>query len=115
RKTAGAMALVDTGITPLQHTGAYAHFANGGKTVRPYAILEMYNSRGELVYSHDRDEPPPAQVVSRKVVEDMNQMMLAVVTNGTAQKTALDFTTVVGKTGTSTAHRHASFVCFTRA
>ena len=27
-----SMALGDTGITPLQHTGAYAHFANGGKT-----------------------------------------------------------------------------------
>src|SRR5262249_58540893 len=97
RKTAGAMALVDTGITRRQHRGAYAHVAKGGKTVRPYAILEMYNSKGELIYSHDRDEPPPVQVVSRKVVEDMNQMMQAVVTNGTAQKAALDFTTVVGK------------------
>ena len=44
------MALGDTGITPLQHTGAYAHFANGGKTARPYAILEMFNSKGELIY-----------------------------------------------------------------
>ena len=89
-----SMALGDTGITPLQHTGAYAHFANGGKTARPYGILEMFNSKGDLIYSRDRDEPPPVQVVSRKVVEDMNQMMLAVVTNGTAQKAALDFTTV---------------------
>jgi penicillin-binding protein 1A len=110
-----SMALGDTGITPLQHTGAYAHFANGGKTVRPYAILEMYNSKGEPIYTRDRDEPPPVQVVSRKVVEDMNQMMLAVVTNGTAQKAALDFTTVVGKTGTSTAYRDAWFVGITGA
>ena len=29
-----SMALGDTGITPLQHTAAYAHFANGGKTVQ---------------------------------------------------------------------------------
>ena len=110
-----SMALGDTGITPLQHTGAFAHFANGGKTARPYGILEMFNSKGELIYSRDRDEPPPVQVVSRKVVEDMNQMMLAVVTNGTAQKATLDFTTVVGKTGTSSSYRDAWFVGFTGA
>jgi len=110
-----SMALGDTGITPLQHTAAYAHFANGGKTARPYGILEMYNSKGDLIYSHDRDEPPPVQVVSRKVAEDMNQMMLAVVTNGTAAKAQLDFTTVAGKTGTSSSYRDAWFVGFTGA
>jgi penicillin-binding protein 1A len=114
RKTC-SMALGDTGITPLQHTGAYAHFANGGKSARPYGILEMFNSKGELIYSHDRDEPAPVQVVSRKVAEDMNQMMLAVVTNGTAAKAQLDFATVVGKTGTSSSYRDAWFVGFTGA
>ncbi len=110
-----SMALGDTGITPLQHTGAYAHFANGGMSVRPYAILEMYNSKGELIYSHDRDEPAPIQVVSRKVAEQMNTMMLAVVTNGTATKAQLDFATVAGKTGTSSSYRDAWFVGFTGA
>jgi penicillin-binding protein 1A len=99
----------------MQHTGAYAHFANGGMTARPYGILEMYNSKGDLIYSRDRDEPAPVQVVSRKVAEQMNQMMLAVVTNGTAAKAQLDFTTVVGKTGTSSSYRDAWFVGFTGA
>ena len=110
-----SMALGDTGITPLQHTAAYAHFANGGKTAKPYAILEMFSSKGEPIYSRDRDEPPPVQVVSRKVAEDMNQMMLAVVTNGTAAKAQLDFATVAGKTGTSSSYRDAWFVGFTGA
>jgi penicillin-binding protein 1A len=110
-----SMALGDTGITPLQHTSAYAHFANGGMSARPYGILEMYNSKGDLIYSRDRDEPPPVQVVSRKVAEQMNQMMLAVVTNGTAAKAALDFATVAGKTGTSSSYRDAWFVGFTGA
>jgi penicillin-binding protein 1A len=110
-----SMALGDTGITPLQHTAAYAHFANGGKTVRPYGILEMFSSKGELVYSRDRDEPEPAQVVNRRVAEQMNQMMLEVVTNGTAKNAALDFTTVAGKTGTSSSWRDAWFVGFTGA
>ena len=48
-----SMALGDTGITPLQHTAAYATFANGGKLAKPYAILEIFNSKGELIYSRD--------------------------------------------------------------
>jgi penicillin-binding protein 1A len=110
-----SMALGDTGLIPLQHTGAFAHFANGGKAVRPYAILEMFNSKGDLIYSRDRDEAPPPQVVSRTVVEQMNQMMRAVVTDGTGTRAALGFTDVVGKSGTSSSWRDAWFVGFTGA
>ncbi|MDX2201519.1 MAG: PBP1A family penicillin-binding protein [Hyphomicrobiaceae bacterium] len=114
RKTC-SMALGDTGITPLDHTGAYAAFANGGKLAKGYAVLELFNSKGELIYSRDRDEPAPEQVVSRRTVEGMNQMMQAVVSEGTARKAILDFTTAAGKTGTSTSYRDAWFVGFTGA
>lgn len=114
RKTC-SMALGDTGITPLDHTGAYAVFANGGKLAKGYAILELFNSKGELIYSRERDEPAPAQVVSRRTVEGLNQMMQAVVTEGTARRASLDFTTSAGKTGTSTSYRDAWFVGFTGA
>jgi penicillin-binding protein 1A len=110
-----SMALGDTGITPLQHTGAYATFANGGKLAKPYAILEMFNSKGELIYSRDKDEPEAPQVVSRRTAENMNIMMRAVVTEGTGKNGALDFATVVAKTGTSSSHRDAWFVGFTGA
>ena len=109
-----SMALGDYGITPLEHTGGLCDFANGGKLSKPYAILELFNSKGDLVYSRDRDEPRPPQVVSRKVAEDMNQMMQAVVTKA-RQSAALDFTNVVGKTGTSSSYRDAWFVGFTGA
>jgi penicillin-binding protein 1A len=110
-----SMALGDTGIIPLQHTAAYATFANGGKLTRPYAILELYNSKGDLIYSHERDEPEAPQVISRKVVENMNIMMKAVVDEGTAKRAALDFTYAVGKTGTSSSYRDAWFLGFTGA
>ncbi len=110
-----SMALGDTGITPLEHTSAYAVFANGGKLSRPYAVLELFNSKGELVYSRERDEPPAPQVVSTRVVEQMNQMMLAVVQEGTGRRAILDFTHAVGKTGTSSSWRDAWFIGFTGA
>ena len=36
-----------------EHTAAYAVFANGGKLSKPYAILEIFNSKGDLIYSRD--------------------------------------------------------------
>ena len=78
-------------------------------------MLELYSSRGELIYSRERDEPPAPQVVSERVVEQMNQMMQAVVNEGTGQKAKLDFTHAVGKTGTSSGWRDAWFVGFTGA
>jgi len=108
-----SMALGDYGISPLEHAGGLATFANGGKRAFPYAILEATNSKGELVYSRDRDEPPAPQIVSRKVAEQMNQMMWKVVTDGTAKAASLDFTHVVGKTGTSTGPKDVWFVGFT--
>jgi penicillin-binding protein 1A len=110
-----SMALGDTGITVLQHTAAYATFANGGKLTRPYAVLELTNSKGEVIYSRERDEPEAPQVISRRVVEMMNQMMLAVVTEGTGRRAILDFTHAVGKTGTSSSWRDAWFIGFTGA
>jgi penicillin-binding protein 1A len=108
-----SMALGDTGITPLEHTSAYAVFANGGKLSKPYAILEIFNSKGDLIYTRDRDEAEAPQVVSRKVAEGMNQMMQAVVLEGTARRAQLDFTYSAGKTGTSSSYRDAWFIGFT--
>lgn len=108
-----SMALGDYGITPLEHAGGIATLANGGKSARPYAVLEAFNSRGELVYSRERDEPPAEQVMEPRVAEAMNQMMEKVVTDGTGKAAGLDFTNAAGKTGTSTGPNDVWFVGFT--
>jgi penicillin-binding protein 1A len=112
RKTC-SMALGDGGVTVLEHTGAYAVFANGGRAARPYAVLELMNSKGEVIYSREQDEPPPRQIVEPRHAEYMNQMMQMVVTEGTGKRAALDFTHVAGKTGTSSSYRDAWFVGMT--
>jgi penicillin-binding protein 1A len=110
-----SMALGDGGVSPLANTAAFAHFANQGKAVRPYAIVDMFNSKGEVIYSRDTDEPAPRQVLQRRTVEQMNQMMQLVVTEGTGRRATLDFTHSAGKTGTSSSYRDAWFVGFTGA
>ncbi len=107
------MALGDGGVTLLEHTGGYATFMNGGKSVHPYAIIEIRNTRGELIYSHERDEPPPKQVFQLKHIAMMNVMLRRVVTDGTARSADLDFTMAIGKTGTTSSHRDAWFMGMT--
>ena len=108
-----SMALGDRGITPISHVGAYASFANGGLRAEPYAILEVYNSQGDLVYKRERDEPKPERVLSRGVAEQMNQMLETVVTGGTGRRAQLEFTNAAGKTGTSSSYRDAWFMGYT--
>ena len=108
-----SMALGDGAVTVLEHTGGYATFANGGRLVHPYAILEIVNSRGELIYSRERDEPEAPRVMEEAVAENMNRMLQQVVEDGTGSRARLDFTHAVGKTGTSSSYRDAWFLGFT--
>ena len=109
-----SLALGDNGMTPLEHTGGYAVFAAGGLEVRPYAVEEIKTlTGGDVVYNHERDEPPRKQLFETKVIEQLNTMLQAVVLEGTGKAAQLDYTYTAGKTGTSTAYRDAWFIGFT--
>jgi penicillin-binding protein 1A len=108
-----SLALGDNGMTPLEHVGGYAVFASGGMEVRPYAIEEIRTIPGELLYNHDRDEPPRKRIFEQKVVEQLNSMLRTVVTAGTGRRSQLDYTNNAGKTGTSSAYRDAWFMGYT--
>jgi penicillin-binding protein 1A len=112
-KKSCSMALGDTGLTPLQHTAAYAVFASGGKSVKPYAITEIRNSHNEVIYDHEKDGPKPVQIFNRSVIEELNSILGLVITEGTGRRAQLDFTTAAGKTGTSSSYRDAWFMGFT--
>ncbi len=107
------MALGDQGLTPLEHTDNYAVFANGGIEVHAYGIEEIHTLQGELLYSHQRDEPERKRLFDRKVIEELNTMLEGVVTHGTGRRAQLDFTYSVGKTGTSSNWRDGWFMGFT--
>lgn len=108
-----SMALGDTGITLLSHTGGYAVFANGGMSVKPYAIEEIRNSFDKILYVRERDEPKPKRIFERSKIEQLNSMLALVVSSGTARRAQLPFTYAVGKTGTSSAWRDGWFMGFT--
>ncbi len=108
-----SLALGDQGITVLDHTSGYATLAAGGKRVKGYAITEIRTPQDEIIYSRQADEPPAKQIFSRQAVETLNEMLSHVITEGTGRAAALDFTSAVGKTGTSSDYRDGWFLGFT--
>jgi penicillin-binding protein 1A len=112
-KKSCSMALGDQGITVMDHTSGYATLAAGGKRVKGYAITEIRNAQDQEVYSRQHDEPPAEQLFDRRVVETLNEMLSHVVTEGTGRAATLDFTSVSGKTGTSSDYKDAWFLGYT--
>ena len=100
-------------VTVLDHTVAYATFANAGRAVVPHAVMEVRNTSGDLIWRFDRDGRKPQQVLSPQVAADMNVIMNKVVEEGTARRAIIDGIKSAGKTGTTNAYRDAWFVGYT--
>jgi penicillin-binding protein 1A len=100
-------------VTPMDQATGYAAFANGGKRIKPYAALEIFNRRGDLVYSHDRDGEQPQQVIEQRYINDLVWMMTQVVEQGTGRRAILEGIKVAGKTGTTNAYKDAWFCGYT--
>ncbi len=76
-------------------------------------MVEVRNSKGDVIYSHDRDAPPPVQVEPADKVVQMVSLMNQVVQSGTGRAAQLDGITVAGKTGTTNSSRDAWFIGYT--
>jgi len=97
----------------IDQAAGYAVFANGGKRATPYAAFEVRNSKGDVIYRRDRDGPEPEQVLSSRVVADMNFMLAKVNEEGTGKRAALEGIRSGGKTGTTNDYHDAWYIGFT--
>ena len=105
-----SLALGTSEVTPLELTSAYASFANSGRRVRPYMVVQVKKSDGQIAFR--RAPSTPAQVIPEDEVLQMNSMMYQVVQAGTGHAAAVPGHEVAGKTGTSADFRDAWFVGF---
>jgi cell division protein FtsI (penicillin-binding protein 3) len=86
-------------VTPLQLVTAYAAIANGGELLEPHLVKEVRSADGKVLY---RAEPRRVRrVMSLEVSRTVQQMLLAVVREGTATKADLATFEVAGKSGTA--------------
>ena len=101
-------------MTVMGQATGYSAFANGGQRVSAHSVLDVRNSRDELVYTHDLNGPRPQQVLAPQIVADMNFMLNKVVEEGTARKNGfMPDVRAAGKTGTTDSYKDAWFVGFT--
>ncbi len=97
-------------VSLLELTAAYAPFANGGDGVLPYAIEEIRDHKGTVLYR--RSGSGSGRVVAPDHVAAMNDMLSEVVAGGTGRASHIS-RPQAGKTGTSQNYRDAWFVGYT--
>ena len=110
-EVAPSLALGASEVTLLELTNAYATFANRGRGVWPYGILEIRDVTGRVIYR--RRGEGSGVLVGAHDVDQMTNLMTASVEWGTG-KAAKIGRPAAGKTGTSQDFRDAWFVGFTR-
>ncbi len=97
-------------VTLLDMSAAYAVLANGGNSVLPFAVLEIRNKKGEVLYKRQRANSN--RLISGSTVNKMRDIMTATITEGTGRSANPGFA-AAGKTGTTQDYRDAWFIGFT--
>ncbi len=109
-KPTPSIALGTSEVTLVELVQAYAPFGNGGEAVWAYAIDEVRDTEGRVLYR--RQGSGPGRVVSPATLAAMTDMLGAVVSSGTGRAANIG-RPMGGKTGTSQDYRDAWFVGFT--
>lgn len=94
-------------VRVLDMAAAYAATANGGYAVFPYAIREVTDTDGYLLYQYH--SPGKERVLKLETVQSINILLREVVTGGTGKR-ARKVKNARGKTGTSQNYRDAWFI-----
>lgn len=106
-----SLALGTSEVSLLEMSGAYAVFSNGGEAVEPHIISQVRLSSGRVIYV----SPPPRtdRVESLDEIGALNDMLNAVVVDGTGRRAGLPDQPAAGKTGTTQDFRDAWFIGYT--
>lgn len=94
-----AIGQYEVAATPLQMAMVAAGIANGGDVMQPYVVQAVRSPDVEIL-----DEADPKvlhQAVSGGVADELTQMMVGVVENGTGTNVQIPGVEVAGKTGTA--------------
>ncbi len=110
--TGPAVALGVSEISPLEMTGAYAGFLNGGRLSKPYGMLDLTLSDGSRPFNISR----PSQ--GRRVLTELADgylvyMLNQVVETGSGRRARFGDWQIGGKTGTTQGAKDAWFLGFT--
>ena len=106
-----SIALGTSEVTLLELTSAFVPFANGGQPVTPFTVRRIASRDGQVLY--ERRGEGFDNAINNYDLGQMNEMLRAVVTGGTARRAQFSDFEIAGKTGTSQDYRDAWFIGYT--
>ena len=106
-----SLALGSSGVTPLEMASVYSTFPAGGNHPEPTAWTRLTDMDDNVI----EDVPPAIEthVLQKDTVNQLDDMLRAVVTEGTADKVEDMPPDARGKTGTTQGHKDVWFVGYT--
>lgn len=108
-----AMALGSSGVIPLELVSAYACLANGGIRYTPFAVEEVRDRLGHVIWRH---RPDSQEALSEGTAAIMTDLLGSVIDQGTGSSARWRYgfrAPAAGKTGTTNNYSDAWFVGFT--
>lgn len=105
-----SLALGTSEVTLMELTGAYTVIGNGGRAVIPYAITQIQDGDGAVVYQ--RQSSGAGYAIASGDDANLTRMMMGVLEFGTGKSARLD-RPAAGKTGTTQDYHDAWFMGFT--
>ena len=106
-----SLALGAAETSTLEMASAYGTFANSGLRVAPIGVLRVLDPADNVLI--DRTARGGTQVLDAAVADNVTDVLVDVVTEGTGRRAAVSGHPIAGKTGTGQEYRAAWFVGYT--
>ena len=101
-----SLPLGSIGVTPLEMAGAYATFANNGWHSETTMIIQVTDSKGNILLDN---RPQPKLILDRWSTATLTSLMKGVIAEGTGKNADIG-RPAAGKTGTTSSERDVWFV-----
>ncbi len=101
-----SLPLGSIGVTPLEMAGAYATLASNGWHSEPTMILQVTDSRGNILLNN---KPTPQKLLDPWAAANVTSILKGVITEGTGKGANIG-RPAAGKTGTTSSERDVWFV-----
>ena len=111
RNLSTALGGLTVGVSPLEMAGAYGTFANNGVFIQPYAITQITDKKGKVIWEQKAEGK---QVMSEQSAYLLTSCLVDAASEGTGSKAKVSGHQTAGKTGTTSDNKDAWFAGYTK-